>query len=117
MRLTKAVLIGLMALAITGGVAQAGLKKANTPQKKGSEHAQPQEATVTGTISEVKDSKGATGYAISGDDGSNYTLKGHDSDLAALKDKRAVVTGKSSEKNGTKFLKVESVKEAPAKNT
>jgi hypothetical protein len=117
MRLMKLVLIALMAVAMAGPVAQAALKKPNTPEKKGGDKGQAKETTVTGAVAEVKDAKGATGYAITGDDGSNYTLKGHESDLALLKDKRAVVTGKVTEKNGSKVLKVESVKEAPAKTT
>ncbi len=109
----KFLLVGVMATALTTTVTLAKQKAGSEPKK--TERTQPKDVTVAGSIAEVKDAKGKTGYSLSGDNGNTYTLKGHETDLAAFKDKRAQITGKETEKDGVKLIKVESVKEAPAK--
>lgn len=111
MRWMKLLLVGLMAAAMANTVAMA-------KQKTGDASSPAKEVTVAGTISETKDQKGNITYSMSGDDGNTYALKGHATDLVTYKDKRAQVTGKEKDgKDSTKVIKVESVKEAPAKTT
>ena len=112
MRLMKLMMIGLAVGVFTTNVTQAHSIKGNQPAKSDQ---QATAVTVTGTVSAGTDSKGATTYSIAGDDGTTYTLKGHESDLATYKDKRATITGKEADKGGVKTLKVKTVKEAPAK--
>ncbi len=77
------------------------------------------EKNIVATGSIVADtSKPVTTYLLTADDGATYSLKGTASEIAGLatfKDKRVQIIGKTGDFNGEKYIKIESVKEAPAK--
>jgi hypothetical protein len=61
-----------------------------------------------------------TVYFFTADDGTTYALKGSASEIAGLatfKDKRVQIIGKAGEFNGDKYIKMQSVKEAPPKKS
>ena len=69
----------------------------------------------------VKDtSKAEPQYLFTADNGAAYVLKGTSSQITGLTtfgDKRVQIIGKEGDTSGTKYIKIQSVKEAPPKKS